>query len=105
MIPAREDEPSNRRSNMNMIRKTVIAGAAAIAMVAAGSIAAPSQAHANNKAVAAFVGGALLGGFLASQTPVYATPVYVQPTCRWQQQQVVNPYTGLWTWQTVKVCF
>jgi hypothetical protein len=93
-----------------MIRKTAIAGAAAIAMVATGSIAAPSEAHANGKAVAAFVGGALLGGFLASQTPVYAAPVYAAPvyygpTCTWQKQQVVNPYTGLWTWQNVKVCY
>ena len=60
-------------------RNSAIAGLAAIAFVAAGSLATPDEANANGKVAAALIGGALLGGLIASQTPVYAAPVYPAP--------------------------
>ncbi|GIL00307.1 MAG: hypothetical protein BroJett030_02060 [Alphaproteobacteria bacterium] len=90
-------------------RNSAIAGLAAIAFVAAGSLAAPDEANANGKVAAALIGGALLGGLIASQTPVYAAPVYPAPvvyqTCYWQKQQVWYPNPGYYAWQNVKVCY
>lgn len=64
--------------NIKSLRGTAIAGFAAIAITAAGAIAAPSQAQANDKAIAAFVGGLVLGG-IAANSHVYGAPVYVAP--------------------------
>lgn len=95
--------------NTKTIRNTAIAGFAAIAFVAAGSLAAPTEAHAGGKAAAAFIGGLVLGGIAAHHAyPAYGAPaygVYYGPTCHWQKQKVWDPYYGYYTWQKVKVCY
>ena len=93
----------------NVIRNSIIAGTAAIAMVAAGSLAAPNEAQAKNGkylgalAVGAFIGGALVanGGYYG---PGYGHS-YGYPPCYWQKQKVWDPYVGYYVWQKVKVCY
>ncbi|MGI9402200.1 MAG: hypothetical protein ACR2O0_13170 [Rhizobiaceae bacterium] len=85
------------------LRNSVIAGAAAVAMVATGSLAAPTEAQAGNgKLVGAFLGGAALG-FIAGARPVYGAPYY--GGCTWQSQKVWDPYLGYHVWRKVKVCY
>ena len=57
------------------LRNSVIAGAAAVAMVATGSLAAPTEAQAGNgKLVGAFLGGyIILYGQVQSWTPQLVT--------------------------------
>jgi len=81
------------------IRKTMIAGLAGVALIAAGSIAAPSTAHAGGKLWGAAALGFLAGSVIASQhvygAPVvygYGAPVY-QPTC-WLKQQFTGYYNA-----------
>lgn len=50
---------------MNTFRKTIIASLAAVAMLATGSIAAPSQAQASNL-VGALIGGAIVGAVVGT---------------------------------------
>jgi hypothetical protein len=90
--------------NMKTLRNGAVAGLAAVAIVSAGSLAAPTQAHANGKIAAALLGGALFGAIVASQRPAYGAPVYYAPTCWWQTQQVWHPYGGYYTLQKVQVC-
>ena len=77
---------------MNIVsktRKTVIAAVAALAVVSAGAVVAPSQAHANNLA-GAFVGGLIVGGIVAATQPTYYNPAPVyRPVYRscWNQWQ------------------
>lgn len=85
------------------LRNSFIAGAAALAMVATGSLAAPSEAQAGNgKVFGAFLGGAVLGGLIASTAPAYGAPYY---GCQWQSQKVWDPYLGYHVWRKVKVCY
>lgn len=94
--------------SMNTIRNTAIAGVAGVAMIAAGAMAAPTEAHANGKLVGALIGGAVIGTIIgAASQPAYAAPVYVAPapTCYWQKQSVYDPYYGYNVWKNVKVCY
>lgn len=92
---------------MSKIRNTAFAGAAAIAMVAAGSLAAPTHAHANGKVVAGIVGGLAVGAFLgaAAHAHPYGYPAYYGSPCHFEKRKVWNPAYGYYTWQTVKVCY
>ena len=84
------------------IRTTAIAGFAAVAMVAAGSLAAPTEAHANGKVAAAIVGG-LIANAHAHHRGNYG--VVYGPRCHWEKRKVWNPYYGHRVWQKVKVCY
>jgi hypothetical protein len=92
---------------MKTLRNSVIAGVAGFAFVAAGALAAPSQAHANNLGAAVFGGlvvGTLLGAAAthnAYAVPVYGAPVY---TCSWQTQFVGYNAWGKPVYQKVQIC-
>jgi hypothetical protein len=92
---------------MTSLRKTLVAGLAGIALIAAGAVAAPSQAEAKHKLFAAGAIGFGLGLALAAPVygaPVYGAPVY-QPTCWWKKQ-----FTGYYdaygnpVYQKIQVC-
>lgn len=88
------------------IRKTAIAAAASFALVGAGAIAAPQQAHANGKVAGALVGGLVLGAILGAHSrPVYAAPSYGvrYPRCHWERRQVWRHHHRVW--RDVKVCY
>ncbi|MCB1451154.1 MAG: hypothetical protein KDJ67_13710 [Nitratireductor sp.] len=89
------------------IRNTAIAGFAAVAMLAAGSLAAPTQAHAGGKAAAAFIGGLVVGGLVGSAHAHHRGHygVVYGPRCHWEKRKVWNPYYGHRVWQKVKVCY
>lgn len=92
---------------MNTVRKTFVAGLAGIALIAAGAVAAPSQAEAKHNLLAAGAIGLGLGLALSAPVygaPVYATPVY-QPTCWWKKEFTgyYNAY-GQPVFQKVQVC-
>lgn len=85
----------------NTFRKTMIAGAAGIAMIAAGSVAAPTDANANGKLVGALIGGAVVGAIIgAASQPAYAAPVY----CSWQDQFKGYDAYGRAVYHRVQVC-
>ncbi|MEC9344142.1 MAG: hypothetical protein VYD64_09900 [Pseudomonadota bacterium] len=92
--------------NTRKIRTTAIAGFAAVAMIAAGSLAASTEAHAGGKAAAAFFGGLVLGGIAAGAAHgnYYGTPVYYGPRCHWQKHKVWTPH-GYPVWRKVRVCY
>jgi hypothetical protein len=78
---------------MNSLKKAVLGGAVAIAVLA------PLPSHAGNEA-GAFIGGLIVGGALGSARPVYrpapvyiapAPGVYVQPAPVYQQPVYVQP--------------
>ncbi len=93
------------------IRKSAIAAAASLALVGAGSIAAPDAAHANGKVAGALVGGLVLGAILGAHSrPVYGAPVYGAPVyrvrhprCHWERQRVWRHHHRVW--RDVKVCY
>jgi hypothetical protein len=69
---------NQRRRNMkrNVIRNSFIAGTAAVALIAAGSLAAPNEAQAKNgKYLGALAVGAFIGAGLASHG-YYGGPAY-----------------------------
>jgi hypothetical protein len=93
---------------MNTFRKSMTAGVAGLALIAAGAVGAPSTAHAGNgKLFGAAALGFLAGSVIASQAyggpVVYGAPVY--QSCWWQKQ-----FTGYYNnygqpiYQNVKVC-
>ena len=68
------------------IRKTSLAALAAVTLIAAGSTFAPTQAKAGNN-WNAFIGGAIVGGFLgAASQPTYNPyyPGYTTCFTRWE---------------------
>lgn len=106
------------------IRKTAIAGAAGLAMVMAGSLAAPDTAQAGHKGkvAAAIIGGLVVGAIIGSQSrPAYSQSYGVrhQPRyrshhghyhaprrhCQIRKQKVWDPYYGYHRWQRVRVCY
>ena len=87
------------------IRNTIIAGAAGIAMIAAGSVAAPSQAQAGGKLVGALIGGVVAGAIIGAATrPVYAAPAYGTVYCSWQNQFKGYDAYGRAVYHRVQVC-
>ncbi|MFZ1814249.1 MAG: hypothetical protein WBO55_05680 [Rhizobiaceae bacterium] len=106
--------------NASTFRKTAIAAIAALALIGAGSVVAPTQAQAGDKHVAgALIGGLVLGAIIGSHAqpgyaqPYYGQPHYVQPSygvtygprCHWQKQRVWNPYYGHYIWRKARVCY
>ena len=92
---------------MTRFRNFAIAGAAGIAMIAAGSVAAPTEAHAGGKAAAAFVGGLVAGTIISHATrPAYgSTVVYTAPrVCTWQNRFAGYDVYGRAVYQRVQVC-
>jgi len=85
---------------MNTLRKTLIASMAAVAMIAAGSIATPTQAHAGNLG-AALLGGAIVGGLIAATA--HARPVY-RSHCWYENQFVGYDQYNRQVFQKVQVC-
>ena len=82
---------------MKNFRKAAIAGAAAIAMLATGSIAAPSQAQANNL-VGALIGGAIVGAVVGSIA-------HARPRSCWYENQFVGyDQWNRQVFQKVQVC-
>lgn len=63
-------------------RKTTLAALAALTVITAGATIAPTQAQAGGK-WGAFIGGALLGGFIGAATRPYYAPAYSCYT-RWE---------------------
>ena len=90
---------------MKTIRNTIIAGAAGVAMIAAGSVAAPTEAHAS-KLGAAIFGGIVAGAIIGAATrPAYAAPVYgYTPVCSWQNQFKGYDGYGRAVYHRVQVC-
>lgn len=123
----RHRQKETRKQMMPRIRNAMVAAAAAVAVVAAGSIAAPVEARANDAFVGGLVGG-LVGGAIAGSfarpvygapvyaapvyrppvvysRPVYAAPVYVAPRCRFENRRVWDPYYGGYVRDRVRVCY
>jgi hypothetical protein len=102
---------------------SAIAGAAALAMVAVGSLSAPVEAKANDRVAGALVGGLVAGAIIGSAVrpvygaPVYAAPVYrprvyyaqpvyrVAPRCAYEPRRVWDPYYGGYVVDHVRVCY
>ncbi len=79
---------------MNIVsnaRKTAIAAIAAIGVISAAGVVAPTQAQAGNFAEA-LIGGLIVGGIVASTQRNYYTPAPVYRTCRSQWETRYNSY-------------
>jgi hypothetical protein len=89
------------------MKKTLVA-LAAIASIAAGSLAAaPARANDLGAAVAGGLIGGVVGGAIASSrpAPAYGGPVYVEeapPPCRWVRERFWDGYG--WRFRRVEVC-
>jgi len=88
---------------MKTLRNVTIAGVAGFAMIAAGSVAAPTQANANGWG-AALVGIGVATAIVAATTPhpVYAAPVY--RACTYQDVLVGYDKYGRPVIQRNRVC-
>jgi hypothetical protein len=90
--------------------KMTFAAIAAIATIAAGSLATtPASAQRGLGAAVAggIVGGAIVGGAIAASRPAYGGPVYVEdgappPPCRWVRERFWDGYA--WRFRRVEVC-
>ena len=90
--------------------KMTFAALAAIATIAAGSLATtPASAQRGLGAAVAggIVGGAIVGGAIAASRPAYGGPVYVEdgappPPCRWVRERFWDGYN--WRFRRVEVC-
>ena len=92
-----------------------LAAFVAVAAVAGTLSATPAQAHdgVGVGIAAGLLGGALIGGAIASSRPPYpyyggpayyeAAPPPVPPGCYWQQQRYWDGYG--WTFHPVRVCY
>jgi len=91
---------------MKTLRNATIAGVAGFAMIAAASLVAPSQAHANNFGAALLGFGVATAVIAATSHPVYAAPVYAAPvrTCTYQNRFVGYNAYGQAVYQRVTVC-
>jgi hypothetical protein len=85
-----------------MLKNSILAGFAAIAITAAGSVAAPTEAQASGRVAGAFLGGLVAGAIINHATrPVYAAPVQ---QCWWQNQLAGYDVYGRAVYQRVQVC-
>ena len=87
------------------IRKTSIAAFAALAVIAAGTTFAPTQAVAGNNFVNGLVGGLIVGGIVAASQNRYGTvyaPTY--SSCRTQWETRYNSYGQPYSVK-VKYCY
>jgi hypothetical protein len=89
--------------------KMTFAAIAAVATIAAGSLATtPASAQRGLGAALAggIIGGAIVGGAVAASRPAYGGPVYVEeappPPCRWVQERFWDGYA--WRFRRVEVC-
>ena len=81
----------------------------AVATIAGALATTPASAQRGVAAgVAGLIGGAIVGGAIASSRPAYAAPapVYVEegPACRMVRQRVWDDYRGAWMYRRVEVC-
>jgi hypothetical protein len=90
------------------MKKTLVAFAA-VAMIAAGSLApapASAQRYLGAAVAGGLIGGAIVGGAIASSRPAYGGPVYVEdappPPCRWVRQRFWDGYG--WRFRRIEVC-
>jgi len=89
------------------MKKTLVAFAA-VAMIAAGSLAptpASAQRYLGAAVAGGLIGGAIVGGAIASSRPAYGGPVYVEevpPPCRWARERFWDGYG--WRYRRVEVC-
>ena len=66
------------------LRKSTLAALAALTFITAAATIAPTQAQAGNN-LGAFIGGALIGGFIGAATQTYnPAPVYRTCFTRWE---------------------
>ena len=84
--------------------KMTFAAIAAIATIAAGSLATtPASAQ---RGLGAAVAGGIVGGAIAASRPAYGGPVYVEdappPPCRWVRERFWDGYN--WRFRRVEVC-
>ena len=91
------------------MKKTLLAlGAAAALTISAVAIPAPAQAQRGVAAgvAAGLLGGAIIGGAIASSRPAYGGPVYVEeapyPACRMVRERFWDGYD--WRYRRVEVC-
>ena len=112
---------------MTTLRKTLVSGLAGVAMIAGGSLTAPTQANAHNHRLGYFIGGLALGTAIAHPYyyqyyggypiyrhyyyggyPIYRHyyryPVRYHHPCHWEKEKYWSPYYG-WSWHTVKACW
>ena len=93
---------------MTNLAKSFSAGLAGIAMIAAVSVAVPTEAQAGNgQLFGAFASGLVLGAIASNGYgyPVYSQPyVTYQPHCWWKKQFVGYNYYGQPVYQSVQVC-
>ena len=90
------------------MKKTLVAFAA-VAMIAAGSLAttpASAQRYLGAAVAGGLIGGAIVGGAIASTRPAYGGPVYVEdappPACRLVRERFWDGYG--WRFRRVEVC-
>jgi hypothetical protein len=88
--------------------KMTFAAIAAVATIAAGSLATtPASAQRGLGAAVAggIIGGAIVGGAIAASRPAYGDPVYVEdapPPCRMVRERYWDGYA--WRFRRVEVC-
>ena len=91
--------------------KKIVLAAATAATLAVTTLAAPAPAEARGGRIAAGVGlgllgGAIIGGAIASSRPAYGGPVYVEeapyPACRMVRERFWDGYD--WRYRRVEVC-
>jgi hypothetical protein len=92
--------------------KKTLAALLAVASIAGSLSATPAKAHdgVGIGLAAGLLGGAIVGGAIASSRPAYGGPVYYEaappplpPGCYWQQQRYWDGYG--WVFQPVRVCY
>jgi len=91
--------------------KKTLAALLAVASIAGSLSATPAKAHdgVGVGIAAGLLGGAIIGGAIASSRPAYGGPVYYEgappppPGCYWQQQRFWDGYA--WNYRPVRVCY
>ena len=84
-----------------------IAALLAVTTIAGTLGTTPAKAHDNIGAgiAAGLIGGAIIGGAIASSRPSYGAPVYVEdapPPCRWARERFWDGYG--WRYRRIEVC-
>jgi len=92
--------------------KKSLAALLAVASIAGSLSATPAHAQRGLGVglAAGLIGGAIVGGAIASSRPAYGGPVYYEaappplpPGCYWQQRRYWDGYA--WNVQPVRVCY
>jgi hypothetical protein len=125
---ARVLRDTKRMNAMKTLFRNAALGAAALAVVTAGTLTEPASAHAGDKVAGALLGGLVAGAVIGSlarpvyaapvyaapvyAAPVYRAPVYAQPAypvagpnCYRQRRTVWDPHYGRYVVQKIKTCY